>query len=238
MSHGDSSASCVPGRQGVILSTSEPLTWESDSTYDEVAVKIPREAIERTFLSLTGREAPRPIELPLALDLSSWTGRFVEQQLSALFCYLRSGPGALPPRAVLSTVEDGILRSLLLGLPHSSAADIQRDPREASASAVKRAEAYIEAHADDPLTASQVASAAGVSIRSLQRTFRRHRAYSPMVFLRRLRLQRAHERLQAAGRKASVTEIALSSGFGHLGEFSVAYRKRFGETPTETLHKR
>ena len=33
----------------------------------------------------------------------------------------------------------------------------------------------------------------------------------------------------------SVTDIALRCGFTHLGRFSVAYRTRFGESPSETL---
>ena len=33
----------------------------------------------------------------------------------------------------------------------------------------------------------------------------------------------------------SVTQIALDTGFSHLGRFSVAYRAYFGEAPRETL---
>jgi len=33
----------------------------------------------------------------------------------------------------------------------------------------------------------------------------------------------------------TVTATAERWGFGHLGEFSVMYRKRFGESPSQTL---
>lgn len=44
--------------------------------------------------------------------------------------------------------------------------------------------------------------------------------------------------LQAAGTSTRVADTALSCGFSHLGEFSRAYRRRFGETPIRTLARR
>jgi len=36
---------------------------------------------------------------------------------------------------------------------------------------------------------------------------------------------------------ASVTAIALLCGFSNLGHFASAYRTRFGELPSQTLHR-
>ena len=35
----------------------------------------------------------------------------------------------------------------------------------------------------------------------------------------------------------SVTEIAMQWGFTHMGRFSIEYRRRFGESPSETLSR-
>jgi AraC-like DNA-binding protein len=35
----------------------------------------------------------------------------------------------------------------------------------------------------------------------------------------------------------TVGEVAFSCGFEHLGRFSTGYRKRFGETPTQTMRR-
>jgi AraC-like DNA-binding protein len=35
----------------------------------------------------------------------------------------------------------------------------------------------------------------------------------------------------------SVTEIAMQWGFTHMGRFSIEYRQRFGERPSETLSR-
>lgn len=35
-----------------------------------------------------------------------------------------------------------------------------------------------------------------------------------------------------------MTAIAMGWGFTHMGRFAVEYRKRFGESPSETLRQR
>ena len=55
----------------------------------------------------------------------------------------------------------------------------------------------------------------------------------PLQWLRAQRLQAIRHALQA-GEARSISETALRFGFTHLGEFSRAYRKAFGETATQT----
>src|SRR6218665_1228298 len=56
------------------------------------------------------------------------------------------------------------------------------------AACVRRAEAYLHAHAEEPLRLADIAGAAGVSVRTLLDAFRRVRGCSPMQTLRDLRL--------------------------------------------------
>jgi transcriptional regulator GlxA family with amidase domain len=88
------------------------------------------------------------------------------------------------------------------------------------------------------LTLADIAAHAGVSARSLQNGFQSFRGMTPMAFLRWVRLQSAHRALLAVDpAAATVTEIALACGFGHMGEFSTLYRRTYGETPKQTLSK-
>ena len=59
-----------------------------------------------------------------------------------------------------------------------------------------------------------------------------------MAFVRSTRLALARDRLQEGRPGATVTCVAQECGFDHLGRFSVAYAKRYGETPSETLRKK
>src|SRR5262245_57951943 len=102
---------------------------------------------------------------------------------------------------------------------------------------VKRARQYIGAHLHDAMTIGHVAAAAGVAHRTLYKHFHEVSGVSPMRYARDCRFAQAREALLQAGPRDSVTTIAVQWGFCHLGRFSVEYRKRYGETPSETLRK-
>src|SRR5882724_247092 len=82
-----------------------------------------------------------------------------------------------------------------------------------------------------------LAQAAGVSSRSLQRQFRACLGKSPAVALRDIRLDCARRALLQCLPDIRVMDVALRCGFQHFGRFSVAYRRRFGETPSGTLKR-
>jgi AraC-like DNA-binding protein len=82
-----------------------------------------------------------------------------------------------------------------------------------------------------------LASAAGLSSRTLSRVVRREFGLSPMALVRQLRFAQARADLAAAHPRATVTTVALDCGFSHLGRFSVEYVRRFGERPSETLRR-
>jgi transcriptional regulator GlxA family with amidase domain len=102
---------------------------------------------------------------------------------------------------------------------------------------VKRAVDFIEAHLHLPITLADITAATGVPGRTLQQHFKDHRGVSPMRYLHDARFVRAREALLRAEADQSVTQIAMRWGFYHLGRFAVGYRKRFGETPSQT-HRR
>lgn len=102
--------------------------------------------------------------------------------------------------------------------------------------ALDRAKAYMYAHFVRPLTAAEIATAAEISVRTLQETFQRQEATTPTAFLRDLRLAKARLALQLADvDETTVAEVAHSCGFRHMGRFSGAYAEQYGEHPGETL---
>jgi transcriptional regulator GlxA family with amidase domain len=103
---------------------------------------------------------------------------------------------------------------------------------------VKRAAQFIGTHLDDTMTIGDVAAAAGVAHRTLYKHFHDERGISPMRYARDCRFAQVREALLRAGPQDCVTTIAVQWGFCHLGRFSVEYRKRYGESPSETLRRR
>jgi AraC-like DNA-binding protein len=95
---------------------------------------------------------------------------------------------------------------------------------------------FIEDNYRYPVRLEDLCRETGVSVRTLQRSFREYFNLTITDYLRALRLneaQRALRRAEPSGN--SVTRIALHHGFTHLGRFSVEYRHNFGESPKETL---
>jgi AraC-like DNA-binding protein len=102
---------------------------------------------------------------------------------------------------------------------------------------VLRAARFIDAHLEEPLSIGAVAAAAGVSGRTLHQHFR-DRGLSPMRYVRERRFSEVRRDLLLGDPRDSVTIIATRWGFSHLGRFAVEYRKRFGESPSQTLRRR
>jgi transcriptional regulator GlxA family with amidase domain len=101
---------------------------------------------------------------------------------------------------------------------------------------LRRAISFIEDNAHLDIRLTDIAEAIGVTPRSVQYTFRRHLGATPLEYLRRVRLHRAHHDLQAADPEVdTVMEIAGRWRFGHPGRFSMAYKEAFGTPPSRTL---
>ncbi|MFF0909074.1 helix-turn-helix domain-containing protein [Microbacterium sp. HMH0099] len=101
---------------------------------------------------------------------------------------------------------------------------------------VRRAKAYIEAHAAEPVVLADVAQAARLSPRGLQYAFRAATGRTPMQYLRHVRLDAARSDLRGGDPSTdTVAAIAARWGFSNLGRFAAMYRAEFGETPSSTL---
>ena len=101
----------------------------------------------------------------------------------------------------------------------------------------RRAADFMDAHAMEPISVTDVARAAGVTSRALQLAFRRYYGTTPGEYLRRVRLERAHLDLQAADPTAGTTVKAIAArwGFAQPDRFAALYRARFGNPPSQTL---
>jgi AraC-like DNA-binding protein len=103
--------------------------------------------------------------------------------------------------------------------------------------AVDRALRAMRAAPGRALKVADLARLAGVSARTLQRQFQAFLGERPTVALRRIRLECARNDLLQGPAAIAVADIALRCGFTHLGRFSAAYQRRYGEKPSETLQR-
>ncbi len=104
---------------------------------------------------------------------------------------------------------------------------------------LRRALDFMHDSAEYDITIADIAAAGDVTPRAIQYAFRQHFATTPLEYLRRVRLQRAHQALRRADPAVdTVTAIAGRCGFTHPGRFSSAYKQAFGVEPSRTLRNR
>ena len=82
-----------------------------------------------------------------------------------------------------------------------------------------------------------LARIAGTRPRTLETHFRIFLGTTPLGWVRRMRLAQARQELLNAGPQATVTDTAISCGFGQMGRFAAQYRKVFGELPSATIQQ-
>ncbi|WAC71614.1 helix-turn-helix domain-containing protein [Roseateles sp. SL47] len=98
---------------------------------------------------------------------------------------------------------------------------------------------FVLDHLGDPgLSVRMVAAKAGVTERSLQMAFRAHLGMTPAEFIRRRRMERIRDELQAAGAngaRVNVQEVAARWGVSNRSTLAHNYRQVYTESPTQTL---
>ncbi|MBO2464230.1 AraC family transcriptional regulator [Actinomadura violacea] len=146
-----------------------------------------------------------------------------------------TAPGGLHPLAARS-LEESLLTSILLGLPHTATPELAEPPRRVPHHLAGFIREWVDAHHDRPIGTSEIAAAAGIGVRQLQAICRAQWGLTPTQLLRGVRLDHARDALRSAvpGRR-TVSDVAAAAGYLHMGRFAAHYRQRFGETPSDTL---
>ncbi|MCV7090761.1 helix-turn-helix transcriptional regulator [Mycobacterium interjectum] len=104
--------------------------------------------------------------------------------------------------------------------------------------ALRDAVAFIDRHAAGEVGINDIAAAVHLTPRAVQYLFRRRLDTTPTEYLRRVRLQRAHDDLVAGEPSdGTVSEIARRWGFTHTGRFAGLYRRTYGQSPHATLKR-
>jgi AraC-like DNA-binding protein len=76
-----------------------------------------------------------------------------------------------------------------------------------------------------------------VSERTLQRAFVECLGIGPLRYERERRLHAVHGAILADGQGRTLTELAMTFGFWHLGRFAAAYANLYGCSPSETRRR-
>lgn len=227
-------------RVATVAGPHRPFSLRHEAGTEKLFVRIDRDVLERHCLQHLGHALRKPLDFRMDMALDTVAGQQWMRALRWLMTELDSvadddlATNRYPLLA--AQFEQLLISTLLVCQPHNYTEQLCSDAPSIAPAFVKRVERYIEDNAHEPLTIVDLAAHAGVSSRSLFAGFKRFRNSSPMNYLREVRLQRVRDALlEAEPGQTTVTSEALHWGFSHLGHFTTAYKRRFGESPSETL---
>lgn len=235
---GGTSVACDPHHGVVFCRADTPGTlFRSEAPIAALNLSISQSAVMRHLSALAGEPIDTAPEFAPALDLTGGHGRNLARYLLlALTDFKQRQPSPWCP-IMVSGFEDFIISKLLVAHPHDHAKAMRKAAKPIAPRDVRRAIDFMEARLGAPIAIADVAEASGIAGRTLFKHFRDFHGMSPMQYLRNSRFEKVREALRRADPEQSVTEIAMNWGFTHMGRFSVEYRERFGESPSDTLRR-
>lgn len=204
---GVSGGPVILAKAGLMAGRRMTVHWEHAAALAELSPQLLIErslyVIDRDRVTCAGGTAP--IDLMHAL-ITRHHGAPFARLVSDWFMHTEVRPSAGPQRA-------GLVERVGCNVP-----------------AILDAVEMMESHVADPVTLTDLAEAADVSPRQLNRLFSERLGRTTMRYYRDLRLEMARGLLRNA--PLSVTEIALATGFANSAHFSRVYTQTYGEPPS------
>lgn len=222
-----------PGQSASLLSPTLATRMRWSDGCAKLIVLLERRAMEDRWEALAARRSG-PVEFAIKIDTIGPVGGLLMNHVR-LMAESAEAPGI--PEPYRARLGDDLAMLLLMSLAHSQSALMDRSP-PAGSHAVARAQDWIRANMDRSFSVAEVAQAAGISLRSLQDGIRRQKGVTLTKLIETIRLEAFRSALTDPRGQASVTDAALVAGLGHLGRAAIAYRKQYGEAPSETLRRR
>jgi len=225
--------------QAIVVNPGTRFRMTTGFDSPQLLVRIEVQALERQLARMLGHGVDKPVVFAPMMDMTTdpavrWHGaiQLLSSEVMTPSSLIQQGIGGGP-------IEELVISSLLWVQDSNFFSELTQATRPGQRSAVRRSISYIEENLASAITLSDIASHCNVSVRSIQQGFHDDLGTSPMSYVRERRLERARAELADAvpSDGVTVTQVAERWGFGHLGNFSLLYRKRFGESPSETLRR-
>jgi AraC-like DNA-binding protein len=210
----------------------EAVSYSGRGKHGHVTLEFDVATVQKVLSDIFDGASLRSIELNPQLDLVTPAGRMLEVLAEAVAAGMRDD--LLRSDKSMALLGESILRVVFLNFPHGLSHRLRARPQVATPRQITEAVDFMRANMHRSLTLSEVAEAAGISVRSLQYGFHRFRDVTPQAYLRRIRLDAVKAELSSPLNSLPVRDVALKWGFAHMGHFAARYRAAYGEAPSET----
>jgi AraC-like DNA-binding protein len=224
----------IDERQFGVTPAGVPSQAACEAEHHRLALRLREDILLRKLTALIGARPKGGLRLAHAMAADSPHARSLYRLIAFVAEQLDQDAAAFPA-AVYRELEQAIQIAFLSASRHAHSGALDAQAKLPDAGMVARLEGYIEANWREAITVERLVSEAGVSGRSLFRAFERTRGYSPMAFVKAVRLRRARDILLSGDPGVTVASAAAACNFANQGHFARHYREAFGELPSITL---
>lgn len=162
--------------------------------------------------------------------------RFREALRNIMTAAAASPAFASSPAAHDAAAELQEIASTVLGRQRAEPPTTGGRPKVSRDEVIRRCHELLEQSGGWPVRIDELAAAAQVRPRTLQRIFQEYFGIGPKRYLQLRQLHQVRRALRGAEPDAeSVTDVLVKSGVWEFGRFAARYRRMFGELPSATL---
>jgi AraC-like DNA-binding protein len=211
------------------------LVTSDGSVRTNVFIKVA--TVEESLEHILDKRLRKPLEFQPILDWSRGLTASLKFQLDFVMHEFERPDGVVGNAVALASMTDLLIALILRGAPHNHTDQMKLGPDCAVPAYIQRAEEFMHVHCAAPIRISEVAAAAGCSVRTLGAVFQHFRGRTPLAALHAIRLQQVHAELSRGTSDAPVGAVARRYGFTNTTRFVIAFRRRFGETPLDVVRR-
>jgi len=223
--------------QGVIISPNESQVLSISGDCRKVQVVITRAAMNEALEGLLQRPLDAPLRFEAVMDAVDGASASWWRMARYFIAELERSSVLYEQLAFTRDIESSLIKGLILAQPNNYSDELGEVLQVKLPHYLVRARQYIHDNAREAIHLEDLETAAGVSRFKLFEAFKKYLALSPMVYLKKFRLNAVRREILEHGSARNISEIALGWGFTHLGRFSAEYRKLFNEAPSATLQR-
>jgi AraC-like DNA-binding protein len=219
-----------------IVATTAKTAYAFGHSYEQLVLRADRLMLERELTALLGSRPKDPLSLDMATNCETGQARRLREIVLHTADSIDISSEPIPP-PLLREMDQTIRLSILYGIPNNYSHRLYAGPQAMAPWQVRRVEEWIDVHWRQSVTLETLVEISGASLRTIFATFKTARGYTPMAYLKQVRLNAAREMLLKAEPGATVTAISFACNFLNSSHFARDYERQFGELPSETLRR-
>jgi hypothetical protein len=172
--------------RSVTISSNMDYGANYGADYEHLVLRINAQTLTRKLAAMTGATISAPLVMDPAPDFARPTAQMLRDYFMLLVGELSAASSPLPDWALAET-EQLMMVMFLCGNRHNYSHLLDQKPLDVAPWQIRRAEEYIEANWNQPISLEDLADITGLNTLSLFRSFKQSRGYSPMEFAKRVR---------------------------------------------------